>query len=151
MSGSSPLQPWPCCSVLPSLLDSSRSLLPAASLPLTARLSDTGIISKHGSTPALWPVKALPHEMRGFSKPVILKLYRRENRTSLIVQWLRICRPMQGTQVQSLVREDATCRGPSKPKAIEPLRSGVCAPQQEKPPQREALIPQRGVAPAHCN
>ena len=35
-SGSCPLQLWPWCSVLPSLLDSSRSLLPAASLPLTA-------------------------------------------------------------------------------------------------------------------
>ena len=28
---------------------------------------------------------------------------------SLVVQWLRICLPMQGTQVQSLVQEDSTC------------------------------------------
>ena len=26
-------------------------------------------------------------------------------RTSLVVQWLRICLPMQGTQVQSLIQE----------------------------------------------
>ena len=28
---------------------------------------------------------------------------------NLIVQWLRICLPMQRTQVQSLVQEDSTC------------------------------------------
>ena len=36
-------------------------------------------------------------------------------RTSLVVQWLRICLPMQGTQVQTLVQEDPTCRGATKP------------------------------------
>ena len=35
--------------------------------------------------------------------------------TSLVVQWLRICLPVQGTQVQSLVREDPTCCGATKP------------------------------------
>ena len=35
--------------------------------------------------------------------------------TSLVVQWLRICLPMQGTQVQALVREDPICRGANKP------------------------------------
>ena len=34
---------------------------------------------------------------------------------SLVVQWLRIHLPMQGTQVKSLVREDPTCRGTTKP------------------------------------
>ena len=37
------------------------------------------------------------------------------NGTSLVVQWLRIHLPMQGTQVQALVREDPTCRGATKP------------------------------------
>ena len=32
-----------------------------------------------------------------------------------MVQWLRIHLPMQGTQVQSLVQEDARCLGASKP------------------------------------
>ena len=36
-------------------------------------------------------------------------------RPSLVVQWLRIQLPMQGTQVQSLDQEDATCCRASKP------------------------------------
>ena len=35
--------------------------------------------------------------------------------TPPVAQWLRICLPMQGTQVQSLVREDPTLRGATKP------------------------------------
>ena len=38
-----------------------------------------------------------------------------EKGTSLVVQWLRICLPMQGTQVRSLVREDPTCHRATKP------------------------------------
>ena len=34
---------------------------------------------------------------------------------SLVAQWLRICLPMQETQVQALVREDPTCHGATKP------------------------------------
>ena len=36
-------------------------------------------------------------------------------RTSPVVQWLRICLPMQGTRVRALVREDPTCHGAAKP------------------------------------
>ena len=35
--------------------------------------------------------------------------------TSLVVQWLRICLPMQGTWVRALVPEDPTCRRATKP------------------------------------
>ena len=35
--------------------------------------------------------------------------------TSLVVQWLKICLPMQGTWVQSLVWEDPTCHRAAKP------------------------------------
>ena len=35
--------------------------------------------------------------------------------TFQVAQWLRICLPMQGTQVHALVREDPTCRGATKP------------------------------------
>ena len=35
--------------------------------------------------------------------------------TSLVVQWLRIHLPMQGTRVRSLVWEDLTCHGATKP------------------------------------
>ena len=36
-------------------------------------------------------------------------------RASLVAQWLRICLPMQGTRVRTLVREDPTCRGAAGP------------------------------------
>ena len=36
-------------------------------------------------------------------------------RASLVAQWLRIHLPMQGTRVGSLVQEDPTCRGATKP------------------------------------
>ena len=35
--------------------------------------------------------------------------------TSLVVQWLRIRLPMQGTRVRALVQEDPTCHGAAKP------------------------------------
>ena len=38
-----------------------------------------------------------------------------DNGASLVAQWLRICLPMQGTQVRALVWEDPTCRGATKP------------------------------------
>ena len=34
---------------------------------------------------------------------------------SLVVQWLRVCLPMQGTQVRALFWEDPTCRGATGP------------------------------------
>ena len=34
---------------------------------------------------------------------------------NLVVHWIRISLPMQGTQVVSLGREDSTCHGKSKP------------------------------------
>ena len=36
-------------------------------------------------------------------------------RASFMVQWLRICLPMQGTQAWSLVWEDSTCHRATKP------------------------------------
>ena len=58
--------------------------------------------------------------------------------TSLVVQWLRICLPMQGTQVRSLVRGDSTCRGATKPmrcnyRSLQ--RPRACALKLEKPLQ----------------
>ena len=37
------------------------------------------------------------------------------DRASLVVQWLRICLPIQGTRVQALVWEDTTCHGATRP------------------------------------
>ena len=36
-------------------------------------------------------------------------------RTSLVVQWLRIHLPMQGTWVRALAQEEPTCHGATKP------------------------------------
>ena len=78
-----------------------------------------------------------------------------------MAQWLRICLPMQGTRVWSLVREDPTCRGATKPvrhnywacalelwaTTAETHTPRARAPQQEKPPQWEPCSPQQRVAP----
>ena len=98
------------------------------------------------------------------------------SRASLVAQWLRIHLPMQGTQVWALVREDPTCCGATKPIchnywacALEPashnywarvpqllsphattteaLVPRARAPQEEKPPQWEALTLQRRADP----
>ena len=55
-------------------------------------------------------------------------------RASLVAQWLRICLPMQGTQVQALVWEDPTCRRATGPMSHNywACTSGACAPQQER-------------------
>ena len=42
--------------------------------------------------------------------------------TSLMAEWLRICLPMRGTQVRSLVQEDPTRRGATKPRAQQLLK-----------------------------
>ena len=49
-----------------------------------------------------------------------------KEKTSLVVQWIRICLPTQGTWVQSLVREDPTCGGARK--LVHQKRSRACAP-----------------------
>ena len=46
---------------------------------------------------------------------------KKSTRTSLVVQWLRIHLPMQGTQVPFLVQEDFTC-----PRAAEPVHHSYC-------------------------
>ena len=46
-------------------------------------------------------------------------------RTSLVVQWLIICLPVQGTPVPSLVHEDPTCHGATKP--VFPNYWSLCA------------------------
>ena len=72
------------------------------------------------------------------NKPCYQKVY---NRTSLEIQWLRICLPMQETQVQSLVQEDPTCCRTTKPechnhRSLHALEPELC--NKEEPPLREA-------------
>ena len=63
--------------------------------------------------------------MQGFfdiqkSINVVHHIYKLKNknhmlRASLVAEWLRICLPMQGTRVQTLVWEDPTCHGATGP------------------------------------
>ena len=46
---------------------------------------------------------------------VLQKFKKTEAGTCLVAQWVRIRLPMQGTRVQSLVWEDSTCCGATKP------------------------------------
>ena len=41
--------------------------------------------------------------------------FKKVGRTSVVVQWLGVCLPMQGTRVQALVWEDPTCCIATKP------------------------------------
>ena len=72
---------------------------------------------------------------------------------SLVVQWLRVCLPMQGTRVRALVWEDPTCRGATGPVNHNywACASGACAPQQERARQWEARAPRWRVAPTRRN
>ena len=73
------------------------------------------------------------------------KLYRW---TSLVVQWLRICLPVQRTWAWSLIQEVSTCFRATKPVCYNywSLHSLVPALQPEKPLQWEAHAPQQRVA-----
>ena len=57
------------------------------------------------------------------------------HQASLVVQWLGVCLPVQGTRVQALVWGDPTCRGATRPMShnYRACASGACAPQQERP------------------
>ena len=87
-----------------------------------------------------------------------------QTRASLVTQWLRICLPMQGTQVCALVREDPTCRGATKPVchnywacALEPASHNYWAHalQLLKPVHVEPVLgnkrSHRNEKPAHRN
>ena len=62
---------------------------------------------------------------------------RSKSRAFLVAQWLRIRLPMQGTQVQALVREDPTCRGATKPMNH---NYWARAPQLLKPARLEPVL-----------
>ena len=72
---------------------------------------------------------------------------------SLVVQWLRICLPVQGTRVRALVWEDPTCPGATRSVSHNywACASGACAPQQERPRWWEACAPWWRVAPTCHN
>ena len=68
-----------------------------------------GTISHRNMTQSLEFTVHLPEGLQDVAEIMsCVQLLRLIVRTSLVVQWLRICLPMQGTQVQSLVREHAS-------------------------------------------
>ena len=84
-----------------------------------------------------------------FSNPDRSCYQNQSSRISLVVQWLRICLPVQGTQVWSLVCEDPTCHRATKPESHSHWSpcSGACALQGEKPPQWGGHTPQLENSP----
>ena len=74
---------------------------------LIGHCKDTDILSKMGRPWAL--------EQKSGITCILVDVLKVSSWTSLVVQWLRICLPKQGTQVPSLVWEDPTCHGASKP------------------------------------
>ena len=90
-----------------------------------------------------------------------IHLWESKAKASLVVQWLRICLPTQGTPVQSLVWKDPPCHGATKSvcrnfractlqptscncrvhvlQLLKPKLPGAHSLQQEKPPWTEAV------------
>ena len=93
-------------------------------------------------------------------------------RASLVVWWLRICLPMQGTRVRALVWEDPTCRRATKPvrhnswacalepashnywvQVLQPLKPAYLEPmlRNKRSHRNEKPAHHNRVAPAHRN
>ena len=109
----------PCCSltifrILPWLEDSS----PMFSQLISNHLQVFALVSPSYSIQNcnLFP---LPFTLLYFSFffMTLTVFNKKQNGTSLVAQWLRTHLPMQGTQVRSLVWEDPTCRGATKPES----------------------------------
>ena len=71
---------------------------------------------------------------------------RRERRTFLVVQWLRLQLPMQGTWVGPLVQEEPTCHGNQAHVPRSP-----CSATREAIAMRSPVHHAWKVAPAHCS
>ena len=73
-------------------------------------------------------------------------------RTSLVVQWIGIRRPMEGTRINSLVWEDSTryrtspCTTTIEP--LEPPRSCNCWAQALQPVRQQQATAMRSLCPA---
>ena len=52
--------------------------------------------------------RRMEEHSENFNKEIEKIFLKNQSGASLVVQWLRVCLPMQGTQVQALVWEDPT-------------------------------------------
>ena len=97
---------------------------------------------------SMWPTAPFCRDYITWSQPS----KNSHSGTSLVAQWLRIRLPMQGTQVRSLVGEDHTCCGATKP-----VRHNywACVPQVLKPAHLEPVLhnkrSHRNEKPEHRN
>ena len=66
--------------------------------------------------------------------------------TSLVLQWLRVCLPMQGTWVRSLVWEDPTWQGAAKPR-LQLLEPSLC-PKRSHSSEKPSHLNQREPPPS---
>ena len=60
-------------------------------------------------------IKLVTDRVEFNTKRMLWKKKKNSSGSSLVVQWLRVCLPIQGTQVQPLVQEDPTCRVAAEP------------------------------------
>ena len=86
----------------------------------------SSMVSPFGITQSisiLWASTNVPDVMRSIA------MYTSQRWTPLVVHWVRVRLPMEGTQVQSLVWEPPTCC-----EATKPMRHNywACAPQPKK-------------------
>ena len=104
-----------------------------SSIRLTSNFSSETIEARGSGVTYLRCWKKKLSMKNSTSSKTILQEWRRG--TSLVVQWLRIRLPMQGTRVRSLVREDPRCHGATKPErhnywacALEPVSRNYWSP-----------------------
>ena len=68
-----------------------------------------------GGSVSLQVIKFYRSKHKHTNKMKLGKISKDQYRASLVVQWLRIHLPVQGTWVRALVWEDPICRGATKP------------------------------------
>ena len=117
------------------------------------------------SIPLSYPPSSSTQEMVPLSSQVQIRSSQKQRCwASLVVQWLRICLPVQGTQVRALIQEDPTGRGATKPVhhnywacALEAASHNYWAhvPQLLKPARLEPVLRNKrshhNEKPAHRN
>ena len=88
-------------------------------------------------------IKSTSSRLIGKERRLTMQTHKDRTQASLVAQWIRIRLPMQETQVRSLVREDPTCRGATKPVrhnywacALEPVLRSKRSHRNEKPAHR---------------
>ena len=99
----------------PSLGWGGRNVQTHLQLPYKSSLAETLTQSRAEKFKELGGGATISHLPDQKITHILNLLKKRIEGTSLVVQWLRIGLPMQGTWVRSLGQENPTCRGATKP------------------------------------